>query len=434
MGAKFQNFFEKNIWDFSKKSSTGPNYDLKGSITADQIFGSTDNFSNERVTEQRALGLAAVWTCLNVRSRTIASLPINIFREDDKDQKISLEDHPAYYPLAHQPNSYMSSANMFLTSMVHSDAWGNSIIGINRDGNNRPRSFDLICPGEWDVTKSNGRAWYKINGEMYSSDDVLHFRWFSLDGLCGLSPIRQNQITMGAAFKQARYSTMAMGERPPGFLSYEGQQTPTQRAENQKSWQDDRVNGKMPILTGNWKFNNVLIPPGDAEYLGTAGLTEQQIYGIYQLPPAFGQNYSRMTWSNAEQTDLVYAKHTIAPICRVMEQECNMKLFTEKEKKNTFVKFNMNGLLRGDLKARSEFYTAMRNIGAMNGDEIRDREDMNSFPGGDIYTIQGANVPIDQLREFYSTKVDTSNQSDKTTQTDTKKNGHKVNGFQHELN
>ncbi len=66
---------------------------------------------------------------------------------------------------------------------------------------------------------------------------------------------------------------------------------------------------------------------------------------------------------------------------------------------------NMNGLLRGDLASRAAFYTAMRNIGGINGNEIRDREDMNSYEGGDIFTIQGANVPIDQLRDFYSNKV-----------------------------
>lgn len=82
----------------------------------------------------------------------------------------------------------------------------------------------------------------------------------------------------------------------------------------------------------------------------------------------------------------------------------------------------MNGLLRGDITARAAFYTAMRNIGGMNGNEIRDREDMNGYDGGEIFTVQGANVPIDQLREFYSSKV---------APTAPPINGQKVNGFHH---
>lgn len=411
--------------EWGAKKSVGPTYDLKGTEAQQRIFGYQDNFSEEVVTERRALGLATVFSCLNVRSRTIASLPINIMVEE-KGDKIATTDHAAYYPLAHEPNQYMSSANMFLTSMLHSDGWGNSVIGINRDSRLRPSSFDLICPGEWDVTKYDGEAWYKINGLMYPSRDVLHFRWFSLDGLCGISAIRQNQITMGKGFKQARYSAMALGERAPAYLNYEGNLTPEQRAQNQKSWIEDRQNGKIPVLSGKWGYNTTLIPPGDAEYVETAGLNQQEICGIYQTPPAFIQNYQRMTWNNAEQVDLIYAKHTITPICTVIEKECNMKLFTQKEKKNMSVKMNMNGLLRGDSQARAAFYTAMRQIGAMNGDEIRDKEDMNRYEGGNIFTIQSANIPVDQLREFYTQKV-------ATTAPPASGNGQKekLNGFHH---
>lgn len=415
----------KVSWGGASKS-VGPTFDLKGTDAYTNIFGFNDDFTNETVTERRAHGLATVYTCLNVRSRTIASLPLNVMMEAEGKKEV-LTDHSAYYPLAQQANSYMSSAQLFLTSMIHSDSWGNSIIGINRDSRNRPYSFDLICPGEWDVVKMEGDAYYKINGEMYSSKDVLHFRWFSIDGLMGISPIRQNQILMGSAFKQARYQGMTLGQRPPGILHYEGNLSPEQRAQNQKSWEKDQAIGKVPILSGKWAYEPIIIPPGEAEYIQTANLTDQQIYGIYQLPPTFAQNYDRATWSNAEQADLVYAKHTVTPICRVIEQECNMKLFTEKEKKNHFVKFNMNGLLRGDITARAAFYTAMRNIGGMNGNEIRDREDMNGYDGGEIFTVQGANIPIDQLKKHYESLSASAPPAEKP------RNGQKVNGREFEF-
>lgn len=411
-------------WGGARKSAAGDTYDLKGTAAWDKIVGYQDNFSEEVVTERRAHGLATAYTCINVRGRTIASLPIGIYQERP-GEKIFLDQHPAYYPTAHQPNNYMSSANLFLSSMIHSDSWGNSIIGINRNGRGEVNTYDLICPGEWDVQKVNGEAFYKINGEMYASRDVLHFRWWSIDGLMGISPIRQNQMTFGKAFRQNRYSAMALGERPPSVLSYEGQLTPEQRALNQKSWREDLEAGRTPILSGKWQYQGVLIPPGDAEYIETANLTEQQICGIFQMPPSFVQNYNRMTWSNSEQADLTYAKHTITPICRVIEQECNMKLFTEREKKNTYLKFNMNGLLRGDSKARAEFYTAMRNVGGLNGNEIRSYEDMNEYNGGDIFTVQGALIPVDQLREFYAAKVEPT--APPTVKTKNYVNGHTVN-------
>lgn len=425
MGAKFQNWFESNIWDLSKKSSS--NITLKSPNAVSLFTGSQDDFSNEIVTEKRAHGLATVYTCLKVRSETVAALPINVYRETPDGDKQSISDHPVYYPLAQQPNAYMTSANLFLTSMLHSDSWGNSYIGINRNGRNVVQSLNLIQPHECEnIQVVDGNAFYQINGEIYPARDILHFRWWSLDGLNGISPIRQNMITMGKAFKQERYSGYALGKKPPGILYYEGNQTPEQKAENQKAWTKDLEDGRTPLLSGRWKFDPIILSPDEAQYIETEGLTDKKICGIFRVPPVFIQDFQRATFTNAEQSDLIFAKHTITPIIRVIEQECNMKLFSEREKKNTYMKFNMNGLLRGDTAARAAFYKAMRDIGGMNGNEIREREDMNKYEGGEIYTVQGANVPVDQLRDFYESKVEpTAMKDDSEDEPSTsKRNGH----------
>lgn len=404
MAGKLQKWFNDNIWDVSSKS-VGPYYDLKGTTAYSKFFGEFENFSDENVSEKRAHQISTVYTCINVRAQTVASLPINIIKEDSKGLKKVLEDHPAYYPLAHEPNSYMSSANLFMTSMIHSDSWGNSIIAINRDSFMRPTSFEIIMPDDWQVTVVDGKAFYKIRGLVYNSSDVLHFRWFSLDGLNGISPIRQNMITMGKAMKLEKYSSMAIGQKPPGILSYEGDIRPETKAENQKSWSKDLTEGKTPILSGKWNFQSIMLSPDEAQYILTAGLTDQKIAGIFRVPPVFLQDYQRATWSNAEESDLIFVKHTIMPIIRIIEQECNMKLFTDREKKKTYVKFNLNGLLRGDLAARQAFYQSMVNTGVMSRNEARGLEDMNAYPGGDDMLVQSAMAPADMLRDFYKNKV-----------------------------
>lgn len=392
----------------SQKEVSQPFNLLNGAEAWSKITGGVDNYSEETVSERRAHRLATVFTCINVDACTIGSLPINIVEKVGEDRR-AITDHAVYQPLAHEPNNYMSSANMFLTSRIHSNSWGNSLIAIHRDSRGRPMRFEIIMPDDWSVTVVDGFAFYKIRGEMYGASDVLHFRWWSLDGLMGVSPIRQNAMLMGKAFRNERYSTMALGKKPPGILSYEGVLNPTQQAQNQKSWKTDLQNGDTPILSGRWKFDPILMSAEDAAYIETAKLTDQQICGIFKIPPAFIQNYDRMTWANAEQSDLVYAKHTITPIVRVMEQECNMKLFTQKEKKTLSVKFNLNVLLRADSKTRAEFYTAMRNVGGMNGDDIRRNEDMPGYEGGDIFTVQSANISVDQLRAFWESKINAAN-------------------------
>lgn len=420
MAAKIQDWFYKNVWD-SRKSYAGT-YDLKGTAFS-EIYWGGDHATDERVTIRRAMQLSTVYTCMNVRAQTIAALPINVIREKNGKKEV-LVDHPAYHTLCHEPNNYMSSANLFMTSMLHADGWGNSYVRIHRGYGEDVESFEILQPYDVDPIVASGEAFYRFKGEMIPSRNMLHFRWFSLDGICGISPIMQNANGMGIAMKEERYEAMAVGKKPPGILSYEGNLTPTQQAQNQKSWQTDLEAGRVPVLSGKWTFQPIMLEPGAVQYVQKAQLTDQKIYGIYRIPPIFAQEYGRATFSNAEQSDLVFAKHTITPIVRVIEQECNMKLYTEREKKNTYTKFNMNGLLRGDLNARQSFYTAMRNIGGMNGNEVRALEDMDNYNGGEIYTVQAASIPVDQLREFYTQQVLPSATPKKT----------QLNGHAHELN
>lgn len=400
--ARLQRWFESNVWSFER--STSSNMSINGKFWDNAVFDGGDA-GLDSIGLTQAQKINTVYNCLNIRSQTIAALPINIFKESPGKKESLGEKHPAYFPIAHEPSNYMSSANMFLSSMINADTDGNSYIYIHRDGRTRPKGFEL-----WDAMMCTpvlveGEAFYQYEGQTYPARDVLHFRWFSRNGLLGLSPIRMNQTTMGMSKKQDKYASIAIGKRPPSILSYEGSITPEQMAQNKKNWQSDLDAGRTPILSGNWKHTAVMIPPGDAEWLGSKKMTKTEILGMYRMPPIFVQDYERATFTNAEQSDLIFSKHTISPLVRVMEQEINMKILTEAEKKDTYVKFNMEGLLRGDLKSRAEFYTVMRNVGGMDGNEIRSKEDMDNYPGGDIKTIQAANIPVDQLRKFYENKT-----------------------------
>jgi HK97 family phage portal protein len=143
----------------------------------------------------------------------------------------------------------------------------------------------------------------------------------------------------------------------------------------------------------------------EAAFTAAKAKNFQEICSIWQMPPTFMQEFGRATFNNAEQIDLQYSKHTITPICRNLEQENNMKLFFQKEKMNTYTKFNMNGLLRGDLAARQAFYQSMVNTGIMNRNEARSYEDLNAYEGGEDFLVQGAMVPADMLREMMTSKM-----------------------------
>jgi len=179
-----------------------------------------------------------------------------------------------------------------------------------------------------------------------------------------------------------------MGKKPPGVLSYEGMLTSEQMKANQDNWNKGET-GDVKILSRNWKYQPIMTPADDSAFAVSRRNNKTDLLGIWQMPPQFVQDLERSTFSNAEQMDLVYAKHTVTPICRNIELE----------KANTYTKFNMNGLLRGDLAARQAFYQAMVNSGIMNRNEARSLEDQNPYEGGDDFLVQGAMILADMLRD-----------------------------------
>lgn len=407
MGAFLQDFVNKYVWNFSKRSNW---YDAIMDTNANILNSiySYDNASGEVVTPKNALRNSTVYTATYVRGNTIASLPCNVIQEKD-NKKTVLVDHPAYYLLSQEPNSYMTAANFWKTIMLHVDIWGNGYAYIKRDSRRNPSSLHLWEPWEVSVTFEDGEVFYHYHGDVVPSYDMLHYRFYSWDGICGRSPVYENQNTIGMAMKLDRYSAVLMGKKPPGILHYEGSLTPEQKAENKKEFQSGAA-GDVKVLSGRWTYNPLMQNAEETAFAVSRRINKTELLGIWQMPPSFVQDYERMTWSNAEQSDLVYAKHTVTPICRNIELENNMKLFFEREKANTFTKFNMNGLLRGDLAARQAFYQSMVNTGVMFRNEARSLEDLNAYEGGDIPLIQGAMTPgdkegIDALRKKMETEV-----------------------------
>jgi HK97 family phage portal protein len=229
----------------------------------------------------------------------------------------------------------------------------------------------------------------------------------------------ENANTIGMALKLDRYSAILMGIQPPGILNTDKSLTPEQKTQNKNAWQSARP-GDVRVLDGGFKYQQLMNTADDTAFAISRRQNKTDLLGIWQMPPQFVQDLERSTFSNAEQMDLVYAKHTVTPVCRNLELENNMKLFFEKEKANTYTKFNMNGLLRGDIASRQSFYQSMVNTGVMNRNEARSYEDLNPYPDGDNFLVQGAMVPADLLRQKYEKELLTTVQPPQTTQL----NGH----------
>ena len=378
------------------------------------------------VSENSAQRLSAVFTCLNVLGETLGSLPFGV-KQNTANGPVSASAHPVHRLIHSRPNPYMTAFTFWSAMWKLRFAWGNAYAEITeRDSKNIPTRLDLRMPWEVEIMKTptidqyqQGEIYYRYKGRNISHTDMIHLKNYCLDGICGISTIRYNAMTIGLGLRLNAYNQSIIGDRPPGYLTSPVRPKDGQQKDNiRKMWKgesDDTKTGEgkvgmvnnLPILYGGVEYKAFTLPADDVAYIESAKLTNQDIYGIFRVPPTLAQNYEKAPYNSSEQQDIVFAKYSLQSI-RDTEQECEEKLFSEYNKvasNNYYCKFNLNGLLRGDMNARQAFYGSGVNNGWLTPAQIAELEDLPMFPGGDVHMVNSTLIPIEQLKEWIDSKI-----------------------------
>lgn len=402
-----RNLAKVNLQSFEQRSSEI--FTLLNGSFGRWWFGGGDNDLCDTISSKQALRISTVFTCTLVRAESLSSLPASVKQFSEKGSRTAYE-HPTHRLIHDKPNPFQTASDFWKTVSLHIDLYGNCFVKITYTKAYRASRLDIICdPRSVQIMRSeNGEAYYDYDGKRYKSYEMLHFKDLSLDGYYGCSRISYNSETLGYARKLKNYGSNAVGNKPPGYFSTDATYDVVKKQQEALSegWNSNIANGKTPLLPFGLKYNNLMISPGEAQYLDAIGATKEDIYGIFRVPPTLAQNYERATFANAEQQDLVFVKYTLLPLVTNIEQECNAKLFSEDNDTSRtpyYVKFNTGALLRGDFKTRTEGYRTLFNIGAINGDTIADLEDWNKWEGGDRRFIPMNMIPLDKVDEFIST-------------------------------
>lgn len=367
------------------------------------FFGTTP--SGKTVNERTAMQTTAVYACVRVLAEAIASLPLHTYQYTDKGKEKAL-DHNLYYLLHSEPNPEMTSFVFRETLMGHLLLWGNAYAQIIRDGRGKVVALYPLLPDKMTVDRTErGELFYLYNKEgiNYSlrSDEVLHIPGLGFDGLVGYSPIAMAKNAIGMAIATEEYGAkfFANGANPGGVLEHPGVvKDPSKIRESWNAVYQGSGNAhRIAVLEEGMKFQSIGIPPEQAQFLETRKFQLNEIARIFRVPPHMVGDLERSSFSNIEQQSLEFVMYTLDPWVIRWEQAIQRALFSAAEKKAYFVKFNVNGLLRGDYQSRMQGYAVGRQNGWLSADDIRELEDMNKLPegsGGSTYLVNGNMVDI----------------------------------------
>ncbi len=365
--------------------------------------------SGKRVNERSAMQMTAVYSCVRILSEAVASLPIHVYRYNDHGGKEKALDHPLYFLLHDEPNPEMTSFLFRETLMSHLLLWGNAYAQIIRNGKGEVIGLYPLMPDRMTVDRDDkGQLYYEY--QLSSDDaktmkgstvklkpyDVLHIPGLGFDGLVGYSPIAMAKNAIGLSIAAEEYGSKfyANGAAPSGVLEHPGTLKDPSRV--RESWTQtfggSSNANKVAVLEEGMKYTPISIAPNEAQFLETRKFQINEIARIFRVPPHMVGDLEKSSFSNIEQQSLEFVKYTLDPWVSRWEQSMVRALLSEDEKGTYFIKFNVDGLLRGDYESRMNGYATARQNGWMSANDIRELENLDLIPeelGGDLYLING---------------------------------------------
>ncbi|ELA6587506.1 phage portal protein [Vibrio alginolyticus] len=354
------------------------------------------------VSVESAMGLSAVYSCIGVLGRSMGQLPLHVMRRDAKGVVSRATDHPVYYLLHDEPNPFQTSYDWRESGMVHVSGWGNHYTEIVRHPRSgEVRELGLIRPWESNLVKTNsGRHTYAVTvddarARAVSPEDMIHIKAIGSDGKVGKSPITQCREAFALGLETQGYGNQFFrsGGKPTGIVSVKSQLEEKSWKRLLDRWRTSKTemqsnDNKTLFLPSELAYQSITIPPEDAQFLETRKFSRSEVAGIYNVPAHMINDLEKATFSNISEQAIQFVRHTMIPWVVKWEQELNRKLFTEQERRaGYYVKFNLNGLLRGTAQERAEFYSKAIRDGWMTRNQVRELEDMNQADGLDTYLL-----------------------------------------------
>lgn len=390
------------VFDVFKKTEVRSIENPNVPVSADNFFslmGWTNNqaTSGAIVNIETAMGVPAVWSAVNFIAGTLASLPLEVYQGNEK----VTEGIGAWLDRAVNPS--LSSFNWRKYTFEQTLTGGRSATLILRNNRGDVTNLVPIDPADMTVQETTVDGYpskiYRTKSSVYAASEIIDLTFmFKNNQIDVRSPIMSNKDVIGLALAAARYGSKAFqsGGIPPAVLSgpFNSGAAAKRASEDvaQATTQLAKEGRPVMALPAGHELKSIGFSPEQMQLLDLQQFCIEQIARIYSLPPVFLQDLSKGTYSNVEQQDLNFVKHTLRRWIEQSEQEMNLKLFGRES--DMTVRFNVDSLLRGDLKTRMEAHATAIQNGVKTPNEARVTEGLEPKRSGDDLMIQGATVPI----------------------------------------
>ena len=380
-------------WE-TRASLEDPNVPLTGANIS-KYFGSRISDSGVPVNPDTIMRLAVAYRCIAILAGSLGQLPAHAYERTDRGKR-KATDRPEDRILSREPNPELTAAMWKESGQVQLCLRGNTYSRIDWANNGRVRALWPIPTDTVIPERVAGRLNYRVSlvrggVENLSPEEVIHVPALSFDGIVGYNPIEVLRQSAGIAISAEKVAATLYkdGIRGSGILILKDADSQT-AVDNMRAEFSAQYGGSLhaPVVVGgNAEWKPVTINPDDAQFLETRKFQRGEIATVYGIPPHMVGDVEKSTsWGTGiEQQSIGFVVYCLAPWLVRWEQELSRKLFPGSLGDQYFVKFNIAGLLRGDLKTQYEAYQIGIQNGWLSPNDVLEMLDMNTFDGGDTH-------------------------------------------------
>ncbi|WPG35141.1 phage portal protein [Variovorax sp. EBFNA2] len=350
-----------------------------------------------------ALQISTVWACIDRRATLIASLPF--FAYDQTNGQKTLARSSRLFGLLHEsPNGRMTPFEFWRAMMMNHDLRGNAYARVDRD----ERTGEAISLWPMPADQVEVRVLddgtmvyaYRLGDDLavLAESSVLHLKNLG-NGTMGLSKLEFMRASMNEAVSAQGAATtwFANGGKPTGVLMIDRLLTKEQRATLKVNFADlaDGSTSRLKVLEADMKYAQVSMTPEQQQLLETRKYGVEELCRWYDTPPVLVHHANVTAWGTGiEQIFDGFYKLTIRPMAVNIEQAVRKRVMTPAQRARMAIEFNLDALLRGNAKDRAEIAAKKVQNGLATRNEMRQLENEQPLPGGDVLTVQANLLPI----------------------------------------
>ena len=345
------------------------------------------------VNTDTALRFTAVFAAIKLLAENIAGLPKSVMsKTDDGGYKPAVE-HPAHRLLYVRPNGYMDIFTFWFTIIAWIAGKGNAFALIEYK-KGKPVALHPVFPDWVKVVFVEGVKSYVVEAKdpdfafldgTYLEHEMLHFMFFTFNGLWGIDPISYNAAAIGEGIAAQKYTAdyFRTGGAIKGTIETDQALGDEDYFRFMAHYKATAGNGETPLLEYGFKYKAINLSPEASQLIQAKVFSIDDIARIFCIPPHLLAELSHATFSNIEQQNIFFGEYSLRPLVKRLEKQLELKLFTDREREDHHIKFDLNGLMRGDAQARAVYYEKGINAGWMTPNEAREFEGMKKLPGLD---------------------------------------------------